>query len=143
MAFDLALRMPAWAGAGPIAIAVNGAPATPGMPGSYAHISQVWGSAASPTAVAFDLPRTLVAHRYTGITPTPGGLVRYAYTVGPVLLAATSSTRWNSTAKALIIPGVSGASPSSWMTPAGDGNGRECCELVCGSMRSFSPPVLA
>lgn len=131
--------MPAWAGSAPIPIAVNGVPAAPGTPGSYAHISQLWGPATAPTAVAFVLPRTLVAHAYTGATPTPAGLERYAYTVGPVLLAATSATRWNATAKSLVVPGVVGADPSAWMTPAGDGNGLHF--TVAGVSDVFFQPI--
>lgn len=134
--FDLALRMPVWAGDAPIPITVNGVPATSGLPGSYVHIVQVW---QQTTAVAFELPRTLVAHAYTGLTPTPQGLTRYAYTVGPILLAATSASRWNSTAKALIIPSVSGASPDTWMTPANDGNGLHY--TVAGVSDVFFQPI--
>jgi len=104
--------------------------------GPTVHIVQVW---QQTTAVAFELPRTLVAHAYTGLTPTPQGLTRFAYTVGPILLAATSASRWNSTAKALIIPSVSGASPDTWMTPANDGNGLHY--TVAGVSDVFFQPI--
>ena len=137
--FDLALRMPAWAGTAPIPITINGKPTTPGTPGSYAHVSKLWGAGGSPTTLLFNLPRSLVAHRYTGLTPTPEGLTRYAYTVGPVLLAATSATRWNSSAHALIIPSVAGANPSSWMLPANDNNGLHF--VVAGVSDVFFQPI--
>jgi hypothetical protein len=141
LAFDLALRMPFWAGSAPVPISVNGVPSTPGIPGSYVHLKQTWGPAAAPTAVAFVLPRTLVAHRYTGVTTTGPGpaLTRFAYTVGPVLLAATSATRWNSTARSLLIPGVDGSTPSAWMQPAGDGNGLHY--VVAGVSDVFFQPI--
>jgi DUF1680 family protein len=141
VAFDLALRMPAWAGTAPIPISVNGVPVAPGVPGSYAHVKQTWSSAASPASVAFVLSRTLAAHLYTGVTPTGPGpaLTRYAYTVGPVLLAATSSTRWNSTVKSLVIPQVDGSDPGAWMTSANDGNGLHF--IVAGISDVFFQPI--
>jgi len=125
VSMDLALRMPAWAGPGSVAVTVDGAAGPAGVPGSYLHLHRTWGPAT--TTVAYTLPLGLATHRYTGSTPTGPGpaapLPRFAYTVGPVLLAATGAAgRWNATAKALIVPGVDGAAPAGWLKPAGDGH---------------------
>ena len=37
-------------------------------------------------------------------------------------MAATSSTRYDTSKQGLIIPGVDGSRPQDWMVPAGDSN---------------------
>jgi hypothetical protein len=57
----------------------------------------------------------LAAHRYTGVTQTPGR-TRYSYTYGPVLLASTGA--WDAAAHVEYLgPGLDGAQPAAWMTP--------------------------
>jgi DUF1680 family protein len=110
---DLALRMPAWAAAPAIPVALNGAPAAyTGTPGTYLHITRAWG--ASDT-LAFDLPMALAAHPYTGVTQAPP-LVRYSYTYGPVLLASTGA--WDAARHVEYLgPGLDGAAPAQWAAP--------------------------
>jgi DUF1680 family protein len=120
-AFELALRMPEWVDAASVPVTVDGAPAPAGAPGSYLKLSQTWGSPSAPTKVAFALPMKLRAHKYTGASQV-APYTRYAYTVGPILMAATSAARFNASLNALVVPAVDGAAPADWMVPAGDGN---------------------
>jgi hypothetical protein len=111
-AVDVALRMPSWVAAAAVPVSLNGAPAAySGTPGSYLHISRAWGAADS---LAFDLPMALAAHPYTGVSTLPG-VVRYSYTFGPVLLAATGAR--DAALGTEHFRGVDGADPASWMAP--------------------------
>lgn len=112
-AIDLALRMPSWVMAPAVPVALNSASgAYSGIPGSYLHISRAWGSA---DVLSFTLPMSLAAHRYTGVTQLPP-YSRWAYTYGPVLLAATGP--WDKTLDALLISGVADPStPAAFFTP--------------------------
>jgi hypothetical protein len=57
----------------------------------------------------------LQAHRYVGADQF-AGLSRYAYTVGPILLAAIAlAAGWNSTLDCLHIRRVDPAQPNSWL----------------------------
>lgn len=119
--FSLQLRMPSWAAGSSIPVTVNGAPGPAGVPGSYLYIPGPFPAGAA-TVVAFDLPMTITAHPYTGSTQMPP-YHRYAYTYGPVLLAATGGVSdWNNSLNTLHIAGLNGSNPASWMAPAGDGN---------------------
>ena len=120
-AFELALRMPEWVDAASVPVTVDGAPAGAGAPGAYLKLQQTWGSPSAPTKVAFELPMRLRAHRYTGASQV-APYTRYAYTVGPILMAATSAARFNVSLNALVVPTVDGAAPADWMVAAGDGN---------------------
>ena len=110
---DLALRMPAWVAAPAVAVALNGAPAAfSGAPGSYLHIARAWGAA---DALTFTLPMALAAHPYTGVTQLPPH-ARFAYTWGPVLLAATGP--YDKTLGTLLITGVTDpAAPADFFVP--------------------------
>ena len=122
---DLALRMPSWLAAPSVPVTVGGAPwPAAGAPGTYLHLSQAW--PAGETLIAFTLPQAVTAHLYTGVTQL-GGYVRYGFTHGPTLLAATPAGgeapgHFNSTLRGMVIPGVRGAEPASWLVPAADGS---------------------
>ena len=124
LSFDLALRMPSWVAAPAVPVTVGAAPwGAPGTPGRYLHVAQAW--PAGTTLVTFSLPMALAAHPYTGVTQLPP-YARFGFTYGPTLLAATPSAAgagaFNKTLRGMVIPGVDGAAPGSWMLPAADGN---------------------
>lgn len=76
--FTLALRRPAWAGAG-FRLAVNGRPLnTPSRPGSYVRVARIWRSG---DAVSLTLPRRL---HLEPVADNPG---RAAILLGPLALA--------------------------------------------------------
>ncbi|MGB8258775.1 MAG: beta-L-arabinofuranosidase domain-containing protein, partial [Terracidiphilus sp.] len=79
----LRFRVPSWAAA-PVEIAVNGAPAATGTPGSYVALDRTW---VSGDTVSFTLPAALRVTRYLGADQIPGKQ-RYALESGPVLMAA-------------------------------------------------------
>lgn len=113
--FDLAIRIPSWVNTVAVRIAVNGSQRIfDAQPGSYAHlIYSPWPS--GRTQVNFELPMTLQAHRYVGADQFTG-LTRYAFTVGPILLAAIGPTgRWNTTLDCLHIRRVDPTQPTSWL----------------------------
>ena len=116
LALDLALRMPSWVAAASVPVTVDDAPSAPGSPGAYLHLARTWTS----SAVRFSLPIAARAHKYSGASQI-APFTRYAYTVGPILLAATSGARDNKTLQGLIVPGVDGAAPGAWMVPSADG----------------------
>lgn len=118
--FDLRLRMPSWVDAAAVSVTLNGQPvANEGEPGTYLSLSRTWGSS---DQVSFSLPMGLVAHLYTGVTQI-APFTRYAYTFGPVLLAATGTpAMWDASINSLRIPGVNGSNPAAWLEPANDGN---------------------
>eukprot|EP01043_Picozoa_sp_COSAG02_P085773 COSAG02_NODE_23355_length_721_cov_1.135048_1_plen_138_part_10 len=84
--FDLAIRIPSWVSTLAVSITVNGTRRrVAGQPGSYAHIVyHPWPS--GQTKIAFELSMKLQSHRYNGADQF-SGLSRYAFTVGPILLA--------------------------------------------------------
>jgi hypothetical protein len=112
-AVDVALRIPSWVNSPVVSITLNGvANAYTGTPGSYLHISRVWGAS---DVMTFQLPMALNAHAYTGLTQLPP-YQRYAYTFGPVLLAATGP--YNTTLNSILIPGVANpALPDAFFVP--------------------------
>ena len=116
LALDLALRMPSWVAAASVPVTVDDAPAAPGAPGAYLHLQRTWTS----SSVRFALPMAARAHAYTGASQI-ALFARYAFTVGPVLMAATSAARYNRTLQGLVVPGVDGARPDQWMVPSADG----------------------
>ena len=116
LALDLALRMPSWVAAASVPVTVDDAPSAPGSPGAYLHLARTWTS----SAVRFSLPMAARAHKYSGASQI-APFTRYAYTVGPILMAATSGARYNKTLQGLIVPGVDGAAPGAWMVPSADG----------------------
>ena len=114
---DLAIRIPAWTAApGGVQVTVGGAawPAL-GAPGSYLHVSRQW--AAGATAVAFALPMALQAHLYTGDTQRPP-YARYAFTFGPILLAAVGA--FNASVDAVALAGVDPTAPEGWLVAQGN-----------------------
>lgn len=115
--FDLALRMPSWLATAAVAVTVAGAawPAA-GVPGSYLHLARSW--SAGTTRISLTLAMAITAHAYTGVTQLPP-YVRYGYTYGPTLLAATGP--FNATLKSMNIHGVAGGDPS-FMVPSADGD---------------------
>jgi DUF1680 family protein len=120
---DLALRIPAWVSAPSVPVSVNGQPAAAtGTPGTYLHVP-VAASSSSPATVAFSLDMGFTPHFYTGDTQIPG-FRRYAYSYGPILLAALGP--WNSAINALSVnmtaAGLDPSAPGEWMAPAPDGN---------------------
>ena len=87
-------------------------------PGSYAHIRlSPWPAGA--TTVEFQLPMALKAHRYVGADQF-AGRSRYAYTLGPILLAAVAvePAAWNETIDCLHFPKLDPATPEDWLVPA-------------------------
>lgn len=114
--FDLALRMPSWVAAASVPVSIDDAPAAPGTPGAYLHISRTW----TTSAVRFALPMAVAALPYTGVSQI-APYKRFAYTYGPVLLAATSASRYNKTLQGLVVPGVAGGAPEGWLVPSADG----------------------
>jgi DUF1680 family protein len=117
--FELRLRMPAWVAAPSVPVTVNGASGPVGIPGTYLTLPGPFPAGA--TAVVYDLPMAFASHAYTGLTQMPP-YKRYAYTYGPILLAATGGT-WDEALNTLHVPSVNGSMPASWMAPAEDGNG--------------------
>lgn len=116
VSLDLALRMPVWT-TGNVAVTVNGAAwGTAGTPGSYLHVARQW---TGVSTVAFSLPATFAVHPYTGFTQLPP-FQRYAYTYGPLVLAAEGPAAvWNATVDCLVIAGVDPLQPAAWMRPVG------------------------
>jgi hypothetical protein len=113
---DLALRMPAWTAAAAVPVTVGGVawPAA-GAPGSYLHVAREWDVGA--TAVSFELPMALAAHLYTGDTQRPP-YARFAFTFGPVLLAAVGA--FNVSVDAVSIADVDPTKPDTWLLPQGN-----------------------
>jgi hypothetical protein len=113
---DLALRIPAWVAAASVAVLVGGARwPSDGAPGSYLHVSREWAEGA--TAVEFALPMALAAHLYAGDTQAPP-FARYAFTFGPVMLAAVGAL--DATLNAVAIADVDPTAPASWLVPRGN-----------------------
>jgi DUF1680 family protein len=117
LSFDLTLRIPSWISTPTISVNVGGT-ILQGIQGSYLHISQQW--SAGQTTVSLTFPRELQAVEYTGYTTIPG-YTRYAYTYGPILLAAQGGG-WNTTLTCININGVNPNTPSTWLAPSTDGN---------------------
>jgi len=119
LTMDLALRIPAWT-TGNVAVTVDGVPwGSLGTPGSYLHVNREWLGGGTATPVSFSLPATFAAHPYTGFTQLPP-YQRYAYTYGPLLLAAEGpSSLWNATVDCLLIDGVDPLQPVNWMRQVG------------------------
>ena len=116
--FDVSLRLPTWAAIPSIAILLNGSPFITGAPGTYVHITRVWGA---NDVLQFDVPMAIEAHEYTGVTQLPP-FKRYAYTYGPILLAVTAPANWNATIGTIHLPAILGSAPNTWVVPANDGN---------------------
>eukprot|EP01047_Picozoa_sp_COSAG01_P031967 COSAG01_NODE_2292_length_7969_cov_3.362262_6_plen_403_part_00 len=111
-AFDLVIRIPGWVSVGSVALTVNGSTwKVAGQPGSYVHLAMSpW--PAGETTVAFELPMKLKAHRYVGADQY-SGFSRYAYTIGPILLAGTGA--WNASMDCLYLPKLDPANPEAWL----------------------------
>lgn len=114
---DVALRMPTWVSSASIDIEVSTGGSVSGVPGTYTHISQKWN--AGITTLSFNLPRVLTPHLYTGVTQIANH-TRYAFTYGPILLAATGA--WDSDLNVLPLSGVNPSQPDTWLIPAGGNN---------------------
>lgn len=82
----LRIRTPSWA-AGAMSIAVNGAHAATGMPGSYTTLDRVW----SPgDEISFVLPMALKFTKYTGSDQIQNR-ERFSLEYGPILMAAVGA----------------------------------------------------
>jgi hypothetical protein len=131
---DLALRMPAWVAAASVPVAVNGTPwPQPGTPGSYLHLSRTW--PAGNTSITLQLPMAFQAVRYSGSSQLPP-YQRWAYLLGPVLLAVQGP--WNSTLGALVMPQPGGApldpaAPGAWLAPVGGAGSNPLHFAVAGA----------
>ena len=119
-AFDLVVRIPKWVSTPSVAITVNGtAWKVTGQPGSYVHISlSPWPAGA--TKVGFHVPMKLESHLYNGVDQFGGGMKRYAFTIGPILLAASGNPQWNTTLDCLRIPKVDATQPEDWLIQGGE-----------------------
>ena len=118
MRFDLALRVPAWVASPSLTVTIDGQPwPQTGAPGSYLHVDRIWPVGAS--TISYDLPMAFSPHNYTGHSQLPP-FSRWAYTYGPILLAAEGP--WNNATDAIVMPpGLDPSAPASWMVPSSDG----------------------
>ena len=87
VAMKLRLRVPGWSG-GQVKIAVNGAAAVTGVPGSYAVLDRAWKTG---DTVTFELPMEFRTERYAGADQDPK-YARNALLYGPLLMALTGAT---------------------------------------------------
>jgi DUF1680 family protein len=82
----LRVRVPSWATRA-MEVSVNDKPAVKGRPGSYVTLDRNW---ADGDRVSFTLPAALGVVRYAGVDQIPE-YERYAFTYGPILLAAVGA----------------------------------------------------
>ena len=126
--FDLALRMPAWLDGGGAAasvpVAVDGqAYAKQGSAATYLHVDDLAFVAGVPTNVSYRVPMGWQAHAYTGETQITG-FSRYAYTLGPFLMAALGP--WNAALDVVVVNGTASGGaldpldPSAWLEPTAE-----------------------
>ena len=89
IAFKLALRIPSWVSTDTVPIALNGVGGFAiGKPGSYVSFSREWRSGDTLT---LELLPALRSVRYVGLNQV-AGTTRWAYLLGPVLLASRPTT---------------------------------------------------
>ena len=113
VAFDLALRIPAWV-EGMVMVFANehSHAAYAGEPGTYLHINQTW--KAGWSCLDFAMPAVVKAHHYTGVDQIQP-FRRFSFTHGPTLLAVVGV--WNSTLDVMRVSGVDPTRPLDWMIP--------------------------
>ena len=108
----LALRMPAWLPA-PQSITLNGSPTpTPGIPGTYVHISLSPASWGTSSTLSFNLPMVWSVAQYKGSSQLPP-YTRYSYLYGPVLMSIQGP--WDTVSDSLVMPkDLDPLSPQVW-----------------------------
>ncbi len=109
----LHLRIPAWAAAAAVPIALGNGTVVAGTPGTYLPVLL----SALPATLSFSLPMAFAAALYTGQTAMGVGAQRYAITFGPTLLAATGPFTAIGNASCIVLPALDTGRVADWLLP--------------------------
>jgi hypothetical protein len=106
-----------------VPIAINGAIAFRGQPGTYVAIGgengdhDVWGQGTA--TISLTLPMGFRVTEYAGMSQIAGHR-RFAYEFGPTLLAAvaTASAAWNASLDCVVVAAADPLDPGAWLLAA-------------------------